>query len=382
MKTLAPVRNSPLAYWIWRKHKRRWMDWRVLLAAAIAKHYRESDSSTGFCRFGSLSSFFGGSAMRTFAIGWRNTAIVGACAAAVIGLVAGVVSARFEGAATAEMKDAGRELFVRQWTPQIRRRQGDGLGPVFNANSCVACHSQGGVGGGGDAAHNVTPTKCIRRLAIAKCKRAWCMPLRSIVVRREPGSGQDNVSDHSRRRSCDRQLHREVRRFRSRAGRYGQLDRPVRRRADRSAQRIGGPRKLVGRCRGRLGSEFGGDFQTIGSGRPRTLPGGRLGKFGWKAQFATLEEFVAAACANELGLGNPLMEQAKPLGTDYCCEQSDLTRQEFRRARGVRRYDSAALEVMPKDARQRAIAVRGKSCSRPSAAPNATRPIWASRWNL
>ena len=72
-----------------------------------------------------------------------------------MGLVAGVVSARFEGAATAEMKEAGRELFVRQWVAHDPQAHGDGLGPVFNANSCVACHSQGGVGGGGDAAHNV-----------------------------------------------------------------------------------------------------------------------------------------------------------------------------------------------------------------------------------
>ncbi|MDC6679389.1 hypothetical protein OEZ78_28405, partial [Leclercia adecarboxylata] len=32
--------------------------------------------------------------------------------------------------------------------------QGDGLGPVFNAKSCVACHFQGGVGGGGANEHN------------------------------------------------------------------------------------------------------------------------------------------------------------------------------------------------------------------------------------
>ena len=31
-------------------------------------------------------------------------------------------------------------------------RDGDGIGPVFNAKSCVACHFQGGVGGAGDAA--------------------------------------------------------------------------------------------------------------------------------------------------------------------------------------------------------------------------------------
>ena len=32
---------------------------------------------------------------------------------------------------------------------------GDGLGPVFNDSSCVACHNQGGIGGGGAASKNV-----------------------------------------------------------------------------------------------------------------------------------------------------------------------------------------------------------------------------------
>jgi CxxC motif-containing protein (DUF1111 family) len=63
-----------------------------------------------------------------------------------------------------------------------------------------------------------------------------------------------------------------------------------------------------------IANELRGDFSDIPPGRPRILPDGRIGKFGWKAQFATLEEFVAAACANELGLGTPRLEQARPLG--------------------------------------------------------------------
>src|SRR5207247_4184093 len=60
--------------------------------------------------------------------------------------------------------------------------------------------------------------------------------------------------------------------------------------------------------------EFRLDFQGMAPGRVRILPDGRVGKFGWKAQFATLKEFVAAACANEIGLGTPVMDQPKPLG--------------------------------------------------------------------
>jgi CxxC motif-containing protein (DUF1111 family) len=58
-------------------------------------------------------------------------------------------------AATKESAD-GRELFTREWLPNDSRSHGgDGLGPVFNDSSCVACHNQGGIGGGGAASKNV-----------------------------------------------------------------------------------------------------------------------------------------------------------------------------------------------------------------------------------
>ena len=40
-------------------------------------------------------------------------------------------------------------MFEREWQPNDPLAHGDGLGPVFNAKSCAACHFQGGVGGGG-----------------------------------------------------------------------------------------------------------------------------------------------------------------------------------------------------------------------------------------
>ena len=51
---------------------------------------------------------------------------------------------------------SGRELFLREWIANDPRSHGgDGLGPVFNDTSCVSCHNQGGVGGGGAEAKNV-----------------------------------------------------------------------------------------------------------------------------------------------------------------------------------------------------------------------------------
>ncbi len=84
-------------------------------------------------------------------------------------------------------------------------------------------------------------------------------------------------------------------------------------------------------------------------GRPRVLPDGRVGKFGWKAQFASLEDFVAAACANEIGLGNPKMTQAVPIGHNYPDVPADLDREQFRDL--VAFVDTLArpVEIAPKD---------------------------------
>ena len=47
----------------------------------------------------------------------------------------------------------GKEIFLREWIPgDSRSHGGDGLGPMFNDSSCVACHNQGATGGGGAAA--------------------------------------------------------------------------------------------------------------------------------------------------------------------------------------------------------------------------------------
>jgi CxxC motif-containing protein (DUF1111 family) len=83
--------------------------------------------------------------------------------AAVVGLAwcGMTVTAKEEAAGAkdkprAEAKADGYELFVREWLPgDERAAKGDGLGPVFNDTSCVACHNQGGPGGAGPATKNV-----------------------------------------------------------------------------------------------------------------------------------------------------------------------------------------------------------------------------------
>jgi CxxC motif-containing protein (DUF1111 family) len=57
----------------------------------------------------------------------------------------------------------GRELFLREWVANDSRSHGgDGLGPVFNDSSCVACHNLGGTGGAGPANKNVDIVSAFR----------------------------------------------------------------------------------------------------------------------------------------------------------------------------------------------------------------------------
>jgi CxxC motif-containing protein (DUF1111 family) len=83
-----------------------------------------------------------------------------------LGLLTGLIGG---GVAFADSKDSkpaqdspkadsvavGSEIFHREWMPNDSRGQGDGLGPVFNDSSCIACHNSGGSGGAGPVSKNI-----------------------------------------------------------------------------------------------------------------------------------------------------------------------------------------------------------------------------------
>jgi CxxC motif-containing protein (DUF1111 family) len=69
-----------------------------------------------------------------------------------------------ESAADTESHVSGEEIFLREWlVNDPRSHGGDGLGPVFNDSSCVACHNQGGAGGSGPASKNVEIVTAVSR---------------------------------------------------------------------------------------------------------------------------------------------------------------------------------------------------------------------------
>jgi CxxC motif-containing protein (DUF1111 family) len=261
-----------------------------------------------------------------------------------------------------ELRQAGLQLFQHEWEPGDAQAGGDGLGPVFNAKSCAACHFQGGVGGGGDNSHNVTafeafPTQerpelkggLIHRFAVANrflergndLHRIFpIVPNATTVV----NGCQVTIHDFD-------PVHTQSVNSMPLFG-AGWIDRispkTIRLQSTKAAT------ALVGR-------ELAGDFNGMVAGRPRILPDGRVGKFGWKAQFATLEEFVAAACANEIGLGNPGMAQAMPLHcANYPSVENDLGPDQFRALVAFVDTLPRPIESPPSDPIERGHAERGQ----------------------
>lgn len=228
----------------------------------------------------------------------------------------------------------GRDLFEREWAPNDPLAHGDGLGPVFNAKSCATCHFQGGLGGGGNVEHNAM----------------------SFEVHSRPNDPSfhtgtvHNFSTSPALRETERTLHSlfpiiKGRTIQSSSGHcisttaIPDFD-PVRTQSVQTTALFGAgwvdlisDRAILRNERNRgfraAGREMRLEFDNIPIGRARRVAGG-IGKFGWKAQFATLEEFVAAACANEIGLGTPMTEQAKPLSGPSQPVEPDLDKKQFR----------------------------------------------------
>lgn len=259
--------------------------------------------------------------------------------------------------------ERGGELFSHQWTKGDALAGGDGLGPVFNATSCVSCHFQGGIGGAGskkgDVAHyivrvtnqNPAADGMIHASSVAKEFQESTTLLRKLfpVVK---GSTTRRRDGH-----CDYTVT------------IPDFD-PVRIETINATSLFGAgwidliPEKAIKHQQ--FSQSFAGTWVELTEnkfdikplGKARVLADGRIGKFGWKAQFATLEEFVAAACANELGLSTPLHDQPKPLGNvNYVSTGTDMSWKQLRDMSGFVATLPRPVEVLPEadDLKERAI---------------------------
>jgi CxxC motif-containing protein (DUF1111 family) len=103
------------------------------------------------------------------------------------------------------------------------------------------------------------------------------------------------------------------------------------------------------------------DAEDVPVGRASRLPNGHVGRFGWKAQTASLADFVQAACANELGLGNPGQAQPRPLGKpNYQAPGPDLTAEQCNQLTAYVASLSRPVERLPATAAGKEEARRGK----------------------
>jgi hypothetical protein len=95
---------------------------------------------------------------------WSRRIGLGLAGGVALAWFAGLMFASSRHEVTAESLKQGRELFLHEWQPidlasgtrdPLVAPEGDGLGPVFNAKACAACHFQAGLGGAGPGKQNV-----------------------------------------------------------------------------------------------------------------------------------------------------------------------------------------------------------------------------------
>jgi CxxC motif-containing protein (DUF1111 family) len=203
----------------------------------------------------------------------------------------------------------GKQLFEKMWEPdEPSPLGGDGLGPLYNEQSCVACHNQGGPGGGGPKEVNVNLIAAVTTTARAiQDDSTYHGPIENLH-----GAFHDGASIVVHRHATTAELEERLRKVELfRAVQTGS-DFKVLRKVTRNAPALFGsglidaiPVEVLLAAEKRVFTKF----PEI-KGRVSELPTGRVGRFGWKAQIASLGDFVRAACSNELGLEVPGHHQA------------------------------------------------------------------------
>jgi CxxC motif-containing protein (DUF1111 family) len=266
----------------------------------------------------------------------------------------------------AAMAELGRELFEHEWAPGDPLAScGDGLGPVFNATSCVACHNQAGPGGAGPVEFNVT-TFTVRPMREGEQPRegvvhtmATDKELQETLAHVNPSlppQSQPALKDLLPVPGCN------VRVINFPSGVHiSQRNTPALFGA-KLIDEIPEREIIANERKQRLAAGLATpDVEDVPVGRALVLADGRVGRFGWKAQTASLLDFVQAACANELGLGNPGQAQPRPLGKPgYLPPGLDLSDQQCAQLTEFIASLPQPVERLPENSKKRERAIEGK----------------------
>jgi len=271
-------------------------------------------------------------------------------------VLVGITAAALAGQSSVLAQDrigAGKELFEHRWNEKDPLSpDGDGLGPMFNQVSCSSCHHLGGSGGAGGPWSNIDLLTVVAETEFnvddAKSKSQKLHPdfWRSSTVLLHASSNDPKYLP----------WRRDLLGFDA-----GKVKRQNMKKAEAAFdQKIANlpPVADVRHYRGctlilshrNSTSLFGAGLidrvpesvlKEVAAEQSRQFPGvhgrlcrdhlGRVGRFGWRGQVARLNEFVLAACANEVGLqtknhdqaSNPLVEvkglsKINDLSLDQC----------------------------------------------------------------
>lgn len=289
--------------------------------------------------------------------------------------------------------ERGRQLFERNWQAGNPAFGSDGLGPLFNGRSCVVCHHQSGVGGGGESEFNA------KTIGIEQMSITGGVVTNDVVARMvstfhpgfvQPGNLVQNtlvITHHGGSRMYDqarKNILSQVQGLHSEEN-GGPLDAQETRRCFSTpilfANQVDAY-KVVLKARlfhRNTTSLFGAglldqipDSLILAvaksqkthpeiSGRPATLRGGRIGKFGWRGNVASLIEFNDQACANEVGLETRRKPQARdPMVPNYRNPTHDVEDEQIKLLNAFVAALPAPVRRIPEDSLQRSQANYGE----------------------
>ena len=244
--------------------------------------------------------------------------------------------------------DAGKVLFQKHWEAgKPAAPGGDGLGPMFNAVSCDACHNQGRVGGGGNIDFNVDLLSHVESRAHCNVRE----PLKALHPAFAVASNQEvpsHITLHRFSSSPKYSILRQV--FTGPSAPLVLL--PQEREELQRKFSVNPVRKALTsgeitliQTQRQTPALFGAGLinavpdellQKLAAIQPFKYPGitgrvpqvriNKIGRFGWRGQTENLGEFVLGACANELGLQVPKVAQPMdPTRPEYRSLGLDLT---------------------------------------------------------
>ncbi|MCA9139655.1 MAG: hypothetical protein KDB00_22940 [Planctomycetales bacterium] len=300
-------------------------------------------------------------------------------------------------AASPETIAIGRQLFEQNWSPQNPALMGkDGLGPLFNGQSCAVCHRQGGIGGAGEAEFNAKSIS-IESMTITggPFRRAINQDIVRQAVRGfhpgfvDPKAGVVNslsLAHHggtSGFAESRRQFMAKIPAIFSENG--GSANAAEVRHANATPilySSTNGPYQTSIKARmfqrnttplfgaGLIDQVQEKQLRAIEreqkkhpeiSGRLATLANGGIGRFGWRGNVRSLLDFCDQACAAEVGLETRRIDQPiDPMAPQYRNPTFDISDAQIRSMADFVAALPAPVRVLPDDSGRRMLALRGE----------------------